>query len=359
MAEDTAIHIKLMHACIKSKFQYNKFAIEIQDRDIIDLIKENYKISKGKKNTTDYISFLKEEITEKNIIFRKHLDIINKEMETGSLQEKNVLTSRNVSNHNDVSSIMEDETIISTDKEIINNNENNDNCNVYRNYEKDDVFYGFQIDNKCITERRKNKRKLTINSSTINFESINNLNLLNDEKAYYNELIDNDDINSAIPKKDVKQRDSSNEKRVYVNQFPERDILPNKRTDQNRSREIKTKVVIVSDSITKRINMLKFNNDQQYDNTVKRAFPGATTSQLNHYVKASLVEDKPNKIIICGGTNNLSRKNQSVSDIVKEIVEIVGSCRCGGVKQTFVSSLICNPSHKKPPFWQSVCKCHQ
>ena len=59
------------------------------------------------------------------------------------------------------------------------NNENNDNCSVndiYRNYEKDDVFYGFQIDNKWIMERRKNKQKLTVNSSTINFESINKFN---------------------------------------------------------------------------------------------------------------------------------------------------------------------------------------
>ena len=88
--------------------------------------------------------------------------------------------------------------------------------------------------------------------------------------------------------------------------------------------------------------MLKFNNDLQYDNPVKRTFPGATTSQLNHYVKANLVEDKPNKIIICGGTNNLSKKN-----IVKEIVEIVETCRCGGVKETFVSSLICRPTYQK------------
>ena len=155
---------------------------------------------------------------------------------------------------------------------------------------------------------------------------------------------------TAISKHDIKQRVikkvKSNETRVYTSQLPERNTLSKKRTEQNRSREEKSKVVILSDSITKRINMLKFNTELKHDSAVKRAFPGATTSHLIHYVNACLVEVKPTKIIICGGTNNLSKKNQNAREIVKEIVEIVEIWRHGGVKQIFVS-LICRSAYQK------------
>ena len=92
--------------------------------------------------------------------------------------------------------------------------------------------------------------------------------------------------------------------------------------------------------------MLKFNNELKHDSAVKQAFPGATTSHQIHYVNACLVEDKPTKIIIYGGTNNLSKKNQNAREIVKEIVEIVEICRHSGVKQIFVS-LICRSAYQK------------
>ena len=59
-------------------------ATEIQDRNIIDLIKENMIQDKKREEEyksllTDYISFLKEEIVEKNNIIRKYLDVICKD----------------------------------------------------------------------------------------------------------------------------------------------------------------------------------------------------------------------------------------------------------------------------------------
>ena len=58
--------------------------------------------------------------------------------------------------------------------------------------------------------------------------------------------------------------------------------------------------------------MVKFNNELTNTITLKRAFPGATTLQLNHFVKASLNNDRPDKIIICGGTNNLTKKSKAL-----------------------------------------------
>ena len=72
----------------------------------------------------------------------------------------------------------------------------------------------------------------------------------------------------------------------------------------------KTKSVIIIDSITKRINMIKLNNRLENGNALKQAFLGATASQLNHYVQAASKEDKPDTIIICARTNNLTKKKK-------------------------------------------------
>ena len=107
------------------------------------------------------------------------------------------------------------------------------------------------------------------------------------------------------------------------------------------------KTVIISDSIPKRIDMREFNDLLKNGAAYKRAFSGATASQLNHYVKATLVEDKPDSIIICAGTNNLTKKQQTVQETTKEIISIAETCRHNGVNTIYISSLICRPSHQK------------
>ena len=90
--------------------------------------------------------------------------------------------------------------------------------------------------------------------------------------------------------------------------------------------------------------MREFNN-KLLDNShaIKRAFSGATASQLNIYVQATLKEDKPDTIIINAGTNNFTKKRQSIEETVAEIMEIVKTCKHGGVKRIFVSSITCRP----------------
>ena len=91
--------------------------------------------------------------------------------------------------------------------------------------------------------------------------------------------------------------------------------------------------------------MRDFNNNL-LDNShaIKRAFSGATASQLNIYVQTSLKEDKPDTIIINAGTNNFTKKrHQSIEETVAEIMEIVNTCKRGGVKRVFVSSITCRP----------------
>ena len=96
--------------------------------------------------------------------------------------------------------------------------------------------------------------------------------------------------------KTVQTSDDYRPTRVCVNQHPERDMLLKKPEGRGSM-----KAVIISDSTTKRINMTRFNNQLLHGTALKRDFPGATASQLDYYMKASLAEDKPGQIIICGG----------------------------------------------------------
>ena len=82
------------------------------------------------------------------------------------------------------------------------------------------------------------------------------------------------------------------------------------------------KVCIYSDSIVKRKDMIDFNDMCKYSSLLKRSFPGCTASQLTHFAKPSLQEDKPDIAIIHVGTNNLTKKNQTEVEIFIEIMDV-------------------------------------
>ena len=174
---------------------------------------------------------------------------------------------------------------------------------------------------------------------------VNSFNVLDN---YENEQIDRDDVNKIRANKKANKDTAYNtaikaKGSMYVNTFPERNISPRKKEHKNNA----TKTVIISDSITKRINMIKLNKALKNGNALKRVFPGATASQLNYYVEASLSEDKPDTIIICAGTNNITKKKQCAQETAKEIINISETCRSGGVKKVFISSLTCRQSSQR------------
>ena len=175
-------------------------------------------------------------------------------------------------------------------------------------------------------------------------ESSINYNLLHNENVFNNVLGEKDIIGTT--KENVKRPKSCNATRVYVNQNPERDILYNRSNINSKHNDI-IKAVIVSDSIffffflckspltrlqKPLTDMVKFNNEFSDITALKRVFPGATASKINHFVKASLAEDKPKTIIICAGTNNITKKQQSPEDTAKEVTEIVQTCSRSGVQ---------------------------
>ena len=53
-------------------------------------------------------------------------------------------------------------------------------------------------------------------------------------------------------------------------------------------------------------------------------------------------------MIINGGTNNLTKKKyQTVEETAMEIINIAKTCKDGGVKRIYISSITCRPSHQE------------
>ena len=98
--------------------------------------------------------------------------------------------------------------------------------------------------------------------------------------------------------------------KVNVNQFPDHDVLRRQNVLKVVSKiTANNKCVIIRDSITKRIDMRNFNKNLKNGSCVKRAFPGATASQIMSYVPAILKDDLPDTVIICAGTNNITKRS--------------------------------------------------
>ena len=103
---------------------------------------------------------------------------------------------------------------------------------------------------------------------------------------------------------------------LIINENPERDVLPLRNANHLK----RNKIANISDSITKPIDMRRFNKIIVNGDAVKRAHGGATASKLNHISHDIMIEDKPNIVIICAGTNNFTTKNQSTEETTGEII---------------------------------------
>ena len=92
----------------------------------------------------------------------------------------------------------------------------------------------------------------------------------------------------------------------------------------------------------------KLNNKLEGAFTCIRHFRGATIKHVKHHVLPSLVDDTPDIAVIYGGCNNLGYKNKetlSTDDIVNAILEIDKLCQSHGVKDIFISSLVCRKNN--------------
>ena len=76
-----------------------------------------------------------------------------------------------------------------------------------------------------------------------------------------------------------------------------------------------------------------------------RPIPRATVKQLQHYANHSLVNERPNRVTLHGGCNDVSNRNASPEQIANNIKDLAEMCCEYGVNEIFVSSLICTKSN--------------
>ena len=71
--------------------------------------------------------------------------------------------------------------------------------------------------------------------------------------------------------------------------------------------------------------------------TVKRAYSGATTIRMKHYIKGELKVDNTDTVVILAGANNFSKTQASSELIALDIFEMVD------VKKIHISSVTYRP----------------
>ena len=112
-----------------------------------------------------------------------------------------------------------------------------------------------------------------------------------------------------------------------------------------RNNEGSKRIYIISDSIPKNLKMKEFNRLSSSGKTYIRAFPGATARQLNHYVQPTLVDDKPDAILIHVGINDLLNNNGKklidveIEELEQEIIDIGLRCKEAKVKNILISGI--------------------
>ena len=188
---------------------------------------------------------------------------------------------------------------------------------------------------------------------------------INDYNGYYNDNINKED-------NEVTNYDMINEKQLIdsrkfsngfrrpinvINKHPERDVLFNQKIKKvvpgassysNITKQGKS-VCIISDSITRRLNMKQFNNYVKDATVYRKVFPGGTVEEIEHYAIKILENKNIDAVILNVGSNNIINKHSTVKsdvDITANIMKIVDMCYEAGVNDVFVSGITRLPTNQ-------------
>ena len=92
-----------------------------------------------------------------------------------------------------------------------------------------------------------------------------------------------------------------------------------------------------------------FNNSLHEGKAHLNGFSGANTKRLDHLITPTLVEDRPDIVIIHIGSNDIKHNTVDqieVKDIVKSIINIGKKCLSYGVKEVIISSIFIKKQFK-------------
>ena len=105
--------------------------------------------------------------------------------------------------------------------------------------------------------------------------------------------------------------------------------------------------MIISDSMSGRvhINQIKNNIDTNVEEVIFKRFPGHTADEISHYAPKLLKDNKPNRVIIVAGTNDIGRDVQpgrtvNEYEVVESLMKTARLARDIGAQSVYVSAII-------------------
>ena len=100
------------------------------------------------------------------------------------------------------------------------------------------------------------------------------------------------------------------------------------------------KTVILTDSHGSRIKGKELSKWIENGIVYVRAFPGSTATDMISYTTPSITNDKPDKVILHVGCNDISKGERDARKIANDIFEVARFCRRGGVNNVYISGIL-------------------
>ena len=129
--------------------------------------------------------------------------------------------------------------------------------------------------------------------------------------------------------------------------------VPGNRSYSNTIKHGK-KICVVGDSHVRRIKRNLFNNSLWEGKAHLNDFSGANIKRLDHFITPTLVEDRPDIVIIHVGSIDITHNavdQIDVKDIVNRIISIRKKCLSSGVKEVIISSIFIKKQFKLTERW--------
>lgn len=287
------------------------------------------------------------------------------------------LQSKIASLENEIESLRKENTNLKDDRKtylnVIDNlsklkNINVEDANTYKSKANSNENDESNVNWQFVNSRKNNVRTTYANNANnatsdknIHFELNNRFSPLNHEEQTSitsillpkttKDSADNTKIN-IMPQNIVKKRPA-----VVINNFPQNQtVFPKKKvvpgelpfSDAVKSKNNGPTIKIFSDSIAKGIRMREFNANVKSGTARIHCFPGATSTQILHYLDVNL-DSSTDTVILHVGINDLlqdmanNNNNITISNIenfMKNIELMVQKCRSFGVKRVFFSGIV-------------------
>ena len=113
------------------------------------------------------------------------------------------------------------------------------------------------------------------------------------------------------------------------------------------------KFFVVSDNYFNRIKRLDFNKELCSGKTFFRSFSGANSKQPNHYIIPTLVDNKPDVVLLHVGTTDVL-SNANDTELANNIINIGLNFKNHGVSRVFISSILVKKILKLNPVIRRV-----